>query len=178
MKLIILGTSNKGNQTVFVCNYCMLECIFEVNMSSKQIVPFVASVLYSRRSLIINIYFICSSVYMSMPICQFFHPYFPTLYPYACSLHLCLYFCFAFWQLYQVDGWHFGKVHIPLPPLQRATEARSRHHVVADPCRGLDRMESESVSEPVSAGWKAHHFLLCLTAVSLPWKTFYFQALL
>lgn len=35
--------------------------------------------------------------------------------------------------------------HIPLPALQRATEARSRHHVVADPCRGLGRMESESV---------------------------------
>ena len=145
MYLIILGTSYKWNRTLFVCNYCTLECTFEVNMSSKQIVPFVASVLYSRLSLIINIYFIHSSVYMSMPICQLIHPYFATLYPYACSLHLCLYFCFAFWQLYQVDGWHFGKVHIPLPALQRATEARSRHHVVADPCRGLGRMESESV---------------------------------
>ena len=94
MNLIILGTPYKWNQTVFVCNCCMLECIFEVSMSSKQIVPFFASVLFSRFPLII--YFIHSSVYMSMPVCQCIHPHFPALDPYACPLHLCFCFCFAF----------------------------------------------------------------------------------
>ena len=45
-------------------------------------------------------YFIHSTVYMSAPISQFFppppHPRpFPPWYPYICSLHLCLYFCFV-----------------------------------------------------------------------------------
>ena len=32
MNLTILGTSYKWNQTVFVCTYCILECIFSVNL--------------------------------------------------------------------------------------------------------------------------------------------------
>ena len=31
MNLTILGTLYKWNQTVFVCTYCVLECIFKVN---------------------------------------------------------------------------------------------------------------------------------------------------
>ena len=49
--------------------------------------------LYSRFSLII--YFIHSSVYMSIPISQFIPPPppSPSWCPYIYSLHLCLYFC-------------------------------------------------------------------------------------
>ena len=49
--------------------------------------------LYSSFSLVIH--FTCSinSVYMS--ISQFIPPPHPPWYPYVCSLHLCLYFCFA-----------------------------------------------------------------------------------
>ena len=32
MNLTILGTSYKWNQTAFVCTYCILECIFNVNL--------------------------------------------------------------------------------------------------------------------------------------------------
>ena len=43
------------------------------------------------------IYFIHSanSVYVSIPISPFIPPCFPPWYPYICSLHLYLYFCFA-----------------------------------------------------------------------------------
>ena len=64
-------------------------------MSYKQIVPsFTHFVLYSRFSLVI--YFIHSSVYMSIPISQFIpSASFLPLCPIACSLSLCLYFCFG-----------------------------------------------------------------------------------
>ena len=32
LNLTILGNSYKWNQTVFVCTYCILECIFNVNL--------------------------------------------------------------------------------------------------------------------------------------------------
>ena len=50
-------------------------------------------VLYSRFSLVI--YFIYNSGYMSIPISQITPPLFPPWCPCVCSLHLCLYFCFA-----------------------------------------------------------------------------------
>ena len=40
MNSTLLGTSYKWNQTVFVCTYCILECIFKVNLINVlQIVP-------------------------------------------------------------------------------------------------------------------------------------------
>ena len=50
--------------------------------------------LYSRFSLVI--YFI-HSIYMSIPVSRFISPppLSPPWCPYICSLHLCLYFCFA-----------------------------------------------------------------------------------
>ena len=36
-----------------------------------------------------------NSVYVSIPIFQFFSLSFPSWYPYLCSLGLCLYFCFS-----------------------------------------------------------------------------------
>ena len=47
--------------------------------------------------MLLIIYFIhsISSVYMSIPISQFLYPLFLPWYPYVCSPHLCLYFCFA-----------------------------------------------------------------------------------
>ena len=68
----LLCTSYKGNQTIFVCTYCVLECIFKVNLIYVLlIVPSscpLPTVLYSRFSVI---YFIYSSVYMSISSSQF-----------------------------------------------------------------------------------------------------------
>jgi len=50
-------------------------------------------VLYSRFSLVI--YFLYNSVHMLIPISQITPPLFPPWFPCVCSLHLCLYFCFA-----------------------------------------------------------------------------------
>ena len=47
--------------------------------------------LNSRFSLVI--YFIHSSVYISVLISHFIPPLLPLWGPYICSLHLCLYFC-------------------------------------------------------------------------------------
>ena len=52
-------------------------------------------VLYSRFSLVIYFMHSINSVYMSIPISQFIPSPLPPWYPCVCSLHLCLYFCFA-----------------------------------------------------------------------------------
>ena len=97
LNLTILGTSYKWNQTVFVWNQtvsnCMLECIFKFNLMYVLQTDCNPPMLYSTFPLVI--YFTHSSVYMSIPISQFISSSFLTLYLNIYSLHLCLYFCFA-----------------------------------------------------------------------------------
>ena len=71
---MILSTSFKWNQIVFVCTYyCTLEWIFKVNLiyvlQTAWTLFFFSPVLYIKFSLVI--YFIHSSIYMSIPISQF-----------------------------------------------------------------------------------------------------------
>ena len=82
MNATILGTSHKWNRRVFVCTYCISECIFKVNL--KYVLQtdfafffFFFPVLYNKFSSVIS--FVHSSVYMSIPISWCIPPPFPHL---------------------------------------------------------------------------------------------------
>ena len=53
-------------------------------------------VLYSMFPSVVHFIHSINNVYVSIPVSQFLLPHpFPSWYPYICSLHWCLYFCFA-----------------------------------------------------------------------------------
>ena len=87
----------------FVSFYCKAKWIsftYTCILSFMDFLPHLGhhralSFLYSRFSLVICFLYSINSVYMSMPVSQFFPPHPSPWYPYICSLCLCLYFCFA-----------------------------------------------------------------------------------
>ena len=77
-----------------------MSTLFWISFPPRSLQNFEFPVLYNRFSLLT--YFIHSSVYMSTPISQFIPPLFPPWYSYACTLQLCLYFCFANKLIYTI----------------------------------------------------------------------------
>ena len=72
MNATILGTSCKWNQRVFVCTYCISECIFFSECIFKANLSYTVS--SHQSSLLYTVY-----IYMSIPISRFIPPPLPHL---------------------------------------------------------------------------------------------------